>query len=105
MTNEGNRIYFLLEIFNLVEIGNSSTFLGEKGMKLYTLSEAAKEIGVPVHVLGYWLKKWQIEATYRAGHVKLYDGKSLDEIRRKVDTARTVGAFTSVKCPVGVSKD
>lgn len=68
-------------------------------MKLYTLSEAAKEVGVPAHVLDYWLKKWQIEAPYRAGHVRLYDGESFGRIKGKVDTARTVGAFTSMKCP------
>lgn len=74
-------------------------------MKLYTISEAAKEIGVPAHVLGYWLRKWRIDAPYRAGHVRLYDGESLDVIKTRVATARTVGAFTSTKCPADVSGD
>lgn len=75
-------------------------------MKFYTLSEVATEIGVQVHVLGYWLKKWHIEATCRGGHVRLYDVKTLGEIRGKVNTAQAVGAFTSTKCPTtDVSKD
>lgn len=68
-------------------------------MKQHTLSEVATEIGVQVHVLGYWLKKWRIEATCRAGHIRLYDVKTLGAIREKVNTARSVGAFTSTKCP------
>lgn len=74
-------------------------------MKLYTVGEVATEVGVAEHTINYWLKKWGIAATCRAGHVRLYDAKTLDEIKGRVGVARAVGAFTSVKCPVDVLKD
>lgn len=66
--------------------------------KFYTKAEIAKEVGVPTHILTYWLGKWRIDETRRVAGVKIYDSQKASEIRKLVGTARAVNSF-SVKCP------
>lgn len=68
-------------------------------MKFYTLVEIAQEVGVPQHVLAYWLKKWQINETSRVATVRIYSAEKFGEIKRMVEAARSVNSFASMKCP------
>lgn len=63
--------------------------------KFYTTSEIARKVGLSVHVLNYWLCKWNFTETLRVSGAKVFSAEKLVEIEEKVRMAKSVGAFTS----------
>jgi len=64
-----------------------------------TKAELAKELGLAVHILNYWLQKWAIDETTRVAGAKVYDIPKVLEIKKLVETARAVKSFSSQRCP------
>ena len=61
----------------------------------YTTLDVARKVGLPVHVLGYWLRKWNFTETLRVSGAKVFSAEKLIEIEEKVRVAKSLGAFTS----------
>lgn len=70
------------------------------GRDFYTTAEIAGEVGLAVHTLVYWLRKWGVHETSRVGGAKVYDSRKLLEIKGMVKAAKAVNSFASTKCPV-----
>ena len=64
-----------------------------------TKAELAKELGLAVHILNYWMQKWGVEETARVAGAKIYDSQKVLEIKKLVETARAVKSFSSQRCP------
>lgn len=63
--------------------------------KFYTTLDVARKVDLPVHVLGYWLRKWNFTETLRVSGAKVFSVEKVGEIEERIRIAKSLGAFSS----------
>lgn len=70
----------------------------KQDVQLYTFGQVCEMLEIPQHIMKYWLIKWSIKETTRIGGRKVYSVEVVKELKRMIDTARELEAF-SKRCP------
>lgn len=70
----------------------------KQDVKLYTFGQVCEILEISQHIMKYWLIKWSIKETTRIGGRKVYSAEVVEKLKKMIDTARELEAF-SKRCP------